>query len=98
MIPDEELRELIRSELAAAREPTAVHVQDVVRTAVQETLVTLGMDASDPMALQQDMHFIREMRETSENIKSKSLLVMTGLLITALVGVIWIGIKASIIG
>ncbi len=93
---NEELILLIRQEMEAAREPSAVHVQDVVRTAVQETLVTLGMDASDPMALQQDMHFIREMRETSENIKSKGLLVMTGLLITALVGVVWIGIKASL--
>jgi hypothetical protein len=70
---DEELRQLIRAELEAAASPSAVHVQDVVRTAVTETLVTLGMDASDPLALQQDMHFIRDMRVTSEKIRSKGI-------------------------
>lgn len=94
---DEELRELIRSELSVAR-PTAIHVQDVVRTAVQETLITLGMDASDPIAIQQDMAFIREMRQTSEKIRSKGLLVVTALLVSALLGAIWLGIKASVLG
>ncbi len=92
---DEELREMIRQELEAVQGPTAVHVQDVVRTAVTETLITLGMDASDPMSLQQDMHFVREMRQTSEKLRSKGLLVMVGLLVTALLGAVWLGIKAS---
>lgn len=95
---DEELREIIRSELESVREPTAVHVQDVVRTAVQETLITLGIDASDPMAIQQDMHFVREMRQTSEKLRSKGLLVMMTLLVSALVGAAWLGIKASVMG
>ncbi len=94
---DEELREMIRTELEAAQIPSAIHVQDVVRTAVQETLITLGMDASDPISLQQDMHFVREMRQTSEKLRSKSLLVLTGLLITALLGAVWLGIKASVL-
>lgn len=93
---DEELREMIRQELEAAAGPTAIHVQDVVRTAVQETLITLGMDASDPMSLQQDMHFVREMRQTSEKLRSKGLLVMVGLLVSALLGAVWLGIKSSL--
>ena len=93
---DEELREMIRQELEAAQTPAAVHVQDVVRTAVTETLITLGMDASDPMSLQQDMHFVREMRQTSEKLRSKGLLVMVGLLLTGLAGAVWLGIKSSI--
>lgn len=95
---DDELREMIRQELEAAAGPTAIHVQDVVRTAVQETLITLGMDASDPMSLQQDMHFVREMRETSEKLRSKGLLVLIGVLVTAALGAVWLGIKASMLG
>jgi len=93
---EEELRELIRSELQDAREPSAIQVQDVVRTAVQETLITMGMDAKDPLQLQADMAFIRELRETTEKVKSRGLFALVGLLVTALCGAIWLGIKAAL--
>ena len=93
---DEELRELIREELFDSQQPAHLNVQDVVRTAVQETLISLGMDASDPMALQQDMHFVREMRIASEKMRSKGLLLVLGLVLTAAIGAMWVGLKATI--
>ena len=92
----DELREMIRSELAQVHQPSAVHIQEVVRTAVQETLITMGMDASDRLGLQKDMAFIRELRETSEKVKARGLFVLVGLLVTALCTAIWLGIKASL--
>lgn len=93
---DDELRELIRSEMASMREPTNLHMQDVVRTAVHETLISLGMNAKNPLQLQADMAFIRELRETTEKVKSRGLLALIGLLVTAICGAIWLGIKASL--
>lgn len=93
---DEQLRELIRAELAAVREPSVVHIQDVVRTAVHETLITMGMDASNPLRLQADMAFVRELRVTSEKIKSRGLFALVGLVITGVCGAVWLGIKTSL--
>ena len=95
---EQELRDLIREELEASRAPTTVAVADAVRLAVQETLVTMGMDATDPLQLQKDMAFIRELRETSEKVKSRGLLVLMGILVTALASAVWLGIKASLVG
>lgn len=96
MDDNQELRDLIRNELAQVHQPSSVHIQEVVRTAVQETLITMGMDASDQLGLQKDMAFIRELRETSEKVKSRGLLVLVGLLVTALCTAIWLGLKGAL--
>lgn len=96
MDDNQELRDLIRAELASVHQPSAVHIQEVVRTAVQETLITMGMDAKDRLGLQRDMAFLRELRDTSEKVKSRGLLVLVGILVTALCTAIWLGIKSSL--
>jgi len=93
---DQELRDIIREELEAARPPQTVAVNDAVRLAVKETLITLGMDATNPLGLQQDMAFIRDLREGTEKIKARGLFVLVGLLVTAAVTAVWLGIKASL--
>jgi len=92
---DEELRELIRNELEAHR-PVTMNVQDVVRTAVQETLITLGMDASDPLRIQKDMAFLRDMRQAHGAMKSKGILVLVGLAVSGAAAAAWVGIKAAL--
>lgn len=96
MDDNQELRDLIRNELAQVHQPSAVHIQEVVRTAVQETLITMGMDAKDRLGLQRDMAFLRELRDTSEKVKSRGLLVLVGILVTALATAVWLGLKSSL--
>jgi len=73
-------------------------VKKVVKEAVKETLVSLGIDACDPMETQQDFHFLRDLRQSTEKIKSKARLVAVGVLVTAALGVLWIGIKSAFLG
>jgi hypothetical protein len=94
-VNDQELRELIQQELESHLPPT-VNVQDVVRAAVQETLITMGMDVSDPLQLQQDMAFLRDLRRASDTVKTRGILVVVGLMVTAIVGAAWLGIKAAL--
>tara|TARA_R110002153_G_scaffold104852_1_gene242989 strand:- start:3242 stop:3538 length:297 start_codon:yes stop_codon:yes gene_type:complete len=93
---DDEMRAMIREELSQLTQSNSVGVEEAVRIAVTTTLITLGMDASNPLALQQDMAFIRELRDTSEKIKSRGLLVLIGIMITGLAATIWLGMKASL--
>lgn len=93
---DEEMRAMIREELSELTQNTSVGVEEAVRIAVTTTLITLGMDASNPLGLQQDMAFIRELRDTSEKIKSRGILVLVGIMLTGLAATVWLGMKASI--
>jgi len=76
--------------------PATVDVERIVRTSVHETLVTLGMDARNPIQLQQDMAFLREMRQAHQRIRSKGMLVLVGIVISSLAAATWLGIKASL--
>ena len=91
----QQLRELIQRELDS-QAPSHVHVNEVVRTAVHETLVTLGLDVSDPIELQKDMAFVRDLRRGSDAVKTKGILVVVGLFVTGIVGAIWLGLKAAL--
>lgn len=77
--------------------PTSyVDVERIVRTTVQETLVTLGMDARNPIGLQQDMAFLREMRLAHQRIRTKGVLILVGIVVSSLAAAAWLGIKHSI--
>lgn len=87
----EVLRDLIREEVAAV----GPDVHEVVRTAVHETLATMGVDASDPFEVQADFAFLREVRETSEAVKRKGILLVFGTLVAALLGALAVGLKGT---
>lgn len=65
----------------------------VVKEAVKETLISLGIDACNPMEMQQDFHFLRDVRQTAEKVKSKVPLAAVGVLVAALLGAVWLGLK-----
>lgn len=90
------IRRVVHETLLEAGTMTRSDVRQVVREAVQETLLTLGVDAKNPLTVQQDMHFIRELRTASEKVRSRGLLVLVGILVTATMGALWIGIKGSL--
>lgn len=92
---DQDLRDLIQAEVDAHR-PATSNVQDVVRTAVHETLTSLGMDVADPLELQRDLAFVRDLRRASDTVKTRGILILVGLVVSALAGAAWLGFKASI--
>lgn len=64
--------------------------------AVQQTLIQLGVDGSRPIEVQEDFHFLRNLRESSEEMKKKGILVAVTTIITALLGLVWLGFKGSL--
>jgi hypothetical protein len=93
---EEELRAMILTEVAKAHNLNALEVREIVRTAVQETLVTMGMDAGHPLKLQQDMAFLRDLRSANESLRRRGMLVALGIVVTGLTGALWLGIKAAL--
>jgi len=74
----EELRDVIRA---------------TVKETVRETLSEIGMDSTHPLDLQRDMSFLRDLRVARDSVTVKAMLVGLGVIVTAALGAIAVGIR-----
>lgn len=68
-------------------------LKKIVAEAVAETLLKLGIDASDPVELQKDMAHLREWRESVGTIKRQGIVTAVGVLTIGILGLIWAAFK-----
>lgn len=68
-------------------------LRELMHDAVVEAMSTLGIDARNPMDVQRDMQFLRELRETSERVKQRTIFVLVGILVTGIAAATWLGLK-----
>ncbi len=98
----EELKQLVRDAVSEAAHQGEVldreELRQMMHDAVVEAMSTLGIDARNPMDVQRDMQFVRELRLMSESVRKKTFLTMVGVVVVALAGAIWLGIKAVLLG
>lgn len=63
------------------------------RAAVRETLLAMGVDVSKPEAIQEmqyDMAHVRRWRRSVETVQRQSLLTAVGILVSGVIGAIWL--------
>ncbi len=95
----EELKQLIREAVSEGGEVLGrEELRQMMHDAVVEGMSTLGIDARNPMDVQKDMQFVRELRLMSEKVKQKTYLTMVALVVAALAGAVWLGIKSLLLG
>ena len=75
---------------------TESEIKDLMKAAVEETLTGLGFDTEHPLAVQRDLSYLRDWRNTTESIRGKAVLVAVGVSVVGLAGVLWLGFKAAI--
>lgn len=68
-------------------------LNSVVAEAVKQTLVQLGVDTSDPLAMQRDFQHLRQWRESGEDLKRKGTIALLGIFLSGLASLILLGIK-----
>lgn len=64
--------------------------------AVEKTLLTLGVDISDPdsiIRMQKDFQWLRSFRNSGETIKTKAITTAVGIFITGLIAAIWMAFR-----
>lgn len=87
-------------EFSSPKERTGImeeqEIKKIVKETVKETLISLGVDACNPMEVQQDLHFLHDCRLGSEKLKSKVGLAIVGVLVTTALAALWLGITAAI--
>lgn len=90
-----EVEEAAEKAATAAAEKVSLNHEEItklVAEAVRQTLLQMGVDSSDPIAMQRDFQHLRAWRESGEEIKKKGLMVLTGIFVTGLFSLIVMGV------
>lgn len=69
---------------------------ETAKQAVQQTLLAMGVDVSDPKAIQEmqyDMAHVRRWRKSVETVQRQSLITAIGVLVSGIAGAIWLAIS-----
>lgn len=74
---------------------TEAELNKIVSQAVAETLLKLGIDASDPIELQKDMQHLRQWRELVATVKRQGLMAAVGVITVGVLGLIWAALKGN---
>jgi len=68
-------------------------LKEIVKEAVGETLVQMGVDTSSPLEMQRDFQHLRDWRMAQEVVRRKGYAVMIGVLVTGGISLLWLGAK-----
>jgi hypothetical protein len=74
---------------------TETELRDMITATVHATLTSIGIDAADPLVMQKDFAWLREWRESAEEVKRKGLLALVTIVLTALAGAAWMAVKGG---
>jgi hypothetical protein len=69
-------------------------IKSIVAESVKQTLIQLGLDTSDPIQIQKDMAFARDLRKNTEAIKRGGFITICGTIIAGMLGLIWTALKS----
>jgi hypothetical protein len=75
---------------------SSAEIHAIVSEAVRETLMQLGVDTSDPLAMQRDFQHLRQWREAGEDLRRKGIVVVAGIFLSGLASLIILGVRAWI--
>lgn len=80
-------------------QPVVITLEDlriVTREAVEQTLMTLGVDVKNPLQMQQDFARLREWRLAMDGVRRRGLKAVSGLLISGLIAALILGLKEQL--
>ena len=68
-------------------------VRQIVRQELERALTGVGLDWDNQASQQADLAWLHEMRTTTQSAVRHAVTVAMGLIVTGLIGAIWIGVK-----
>lgn len=75
---------------------TEQQMEQVIEKTVKSTLTTVGFDLSDPISIQEDMHFLRSARHLTGAAGTRAVMILVGVSTIAVAGGIFIAIGKAI--
>lgn len=77
---------------------TEDELRKIVSETVKETLTAIGIQHEDPVEMQRDFTHLRDWRKAVDTARSTSMLTILGILVTGLMGALWLGITSMVNG
>jgi hypothetical protein len=65
---------------------------EVAKSIVTQLMVTLGVDATNPLEMQKDFQHLRAWRTSMEGIRSKSILTLVTVAVSGFVAMVWMAL------
>jgi len=75
---------------------TEHEMEQVIDRTVKSTLTKVGFDLSDPISIQEDMHFLRSARHLTGAAGTKAVMVLIGIATLAVAGGVFLAIGKAI--
>jgi len=75
---------------------TEHEMEQVIDRTVKSTLTKVGFDLSDPVSIQEDMHFLRSARHLTGAAGTKAVMVLIGVATLAVAGGVFLAIGKAI--
>lgn len=71
---------------------TESEIKKIVAETVVETLIRLGVDASNPIEVQKDFQHLRAWRNSINTVQRQGLMTAVGVITVGALGLIWLAI------
>ena len=75
---------------------TETQIRELIAETVKATLTSIGVDVEDPIIMQKDFAHLRSWRVSTEEVKRKSFAALITIIITGVVGALWLAIKNAL--
>jgi hypothetical protein len=77
---------------------TSDELRKVMRETVHETLLTVGVQSSDPIEMQKDFQHLRDWRTSTEAVKRKGLMTLMTIAFAGVIGAVVMAVKSYFTG
>lgn len=91
---DPEIKEIVRETLREQRAHYASNTDEAVLRTVAAILTSFGLDDDDRKELKADFIHLRKWRKSVETIERTGWVTAITIIVTGVLGALWIGIKA----
>ena len=64
-------------------------LKKLISSTVEETLLKMGVDSSNPLEMQKDLQHLRSWRQSTDAVKRQSMLAAIGIVTAGMLALIW---------
>lgn len=68
-------------------------MEETSKRACEQMLTAIGVDTRNPVEMQKDLAYIRNLRMTTDAISKKGILTLVAMVATGIGAALWLGIK-----
>ena len=93
---DDDIRTIVAETLAEQQRPHREDIDAIVLRAIATILTSFGIEEEDRRELRADFQHLRRWRKSVEQVQNYTFKAVVTIIVTGLIGAVWLGIKAML--